>query len=404
MSLLKMNLDKDVRGGVTHLQVAGRIKIGGLGPERKKQNSDEKYRLPVKYTHFVITTMAREPGKQGNFLRDEALHEIFGKEPLELPVALGFDDIEKNLTASLVAYNGKQRICRGDLQRAERWDAKGKKYMPRECPCVLYTPGYDGPTPCKLQMKLSVMLRGAPRFGAFHQFRTSSRPMYESFLEFMLTMKSATGGRLAGVPFWLRWSEIDTEDAGGQVRRVPRVILEFRGDADNAFAEAKELSMEEQRRFYLINQQYDEQQLLMAPEHVSDDSGEEGVAGEYYAGEEPPEADAAPASPAPRGELTPAQWQELGSNILGAAAGNAACADMAGIPLQVNPSYETIKEAWRSPEFQECRKHMTAAQKASQAKYAKALYASVAPPPDEDGPPDSSNDPPPPEDDDRPRI
>ena len=401
MSLLKTNPDKDVRGGVTHLQVAGRIKIGGLGPERKKQNSEEKYRLPVKYNHFVITTMAREPGKQGNFLRDEALHEIFGKEPRDLPVALGFDDIEKNLTASLVAYKGKQRLCRGDLQNAERWNAKGKKYEPMECPCVLYAPGYDGPTPCKLQMKLSVMLRGAPRFGAFHQFRTSSRPMYESFLEFMNTMKSATGGRLAGVPFWLRWSEVDTEDAGGQARRVPRVILEFRGDADNAFAEAKELSMEEQRRFYLINQQYDEQQLLMAPEHVSDDSGEEGVAEEFYPDEEWPDAEEEPEPPT---EMKSAQWQERGSNILGAAAGNTACAEMVGVPCQVNPSYETIQEAWRSPEFQECRKHMTAEQKTSQAKYAKALYASLAPPPDEDGPPDSSNDPPPPEDDDRPRI
>ena len=156
--------------------------------------------------------------------------------------------------------------------------------------------------------------------------------------------------------------------------------------------------MEEQRRFYLINQQYDERQLLMAPEHVSDDSGEEGVVEEFYPEEEPPDADA---EPEPSTEMKSAQWQERGSNMLGAAAGNATCADMAGIPLQVNPSYETIQEAWRSPEFQECRKHMTEKQKNDQAKYAKALYASLESPPAQDAPED---DPPPPEDDDRPRI
>ena len=47
----------------------GHIKIGGKGETR--QGKSGSYQLPVKYDHFVITTMVRD--KSGNFERDTDL-------------------------------------------------------------------------------------------------------------------------------------------------------------------------------------------------------------------------------------------------------------------------------------------------------------------------------------------
>jgi len=54
-----------IKGLTPQLAERGKIKIGGLGDERKKQGSNETYRLPVKHDYITITTMQRahrDPG------------------------------------------------------------------------------------------------------------------------------------------------------------------------------------------------------------------------------------------------------------------------------------------------------------------------------------------------------
>ena len=51
----------------------GRIKIGGLGDERKKKDGSGTYMLPVKYDSFKIVTMQRDAA--GRFIEDKELGE-----------------------------------------------------------------------------------------------------------------------------------------------------------------------------------------------------------------------------------------------------------------------------------------------------------------------------------------
>src|SRR5688500_1113621 len=81
----------------------GKIKIGGKGAERQKQDNSGTYQLPVKYDHFVVTT--RNRGKDGNFIPDAGVHERVGKAPLELDVWLMFPEPEQNFQYFLSAYD-----------------------------------------------------------------------------------------------------------------------------------------------------------------------------------------------------------------------------------------------------------------------------------------------------------
>jgi len=190
------------------LAEAGKIKIGGKGEEREAK-SGKKYRLPVKYDHFKITTLERD-GK-GNFKIDPQLHQIIGDEPRELDIALLHNDPKINFPCRYALYVGARCWCQGDGVAAERRD-KDKDGGPLEtwheekCPCEYLSKGNGSKKKytCKPHGVLSVMLLQKASLGAVYKFRTTGWNSVAQILGSMQSILEKTGGLLAGIPLKLK--------------------------------------------------------------------------------------------------------------------------------------------------------------------------------------------------------
>jgi len=193
----------------------GWIKIGGLGDERPKKNKpNEKYRLPVMYDHFVITTMEKDAAER--FMADRDLMQRLGKEdgpkiadgpykglPVikEIPIRLLWDDNELNFQSGLACYkvvrvNGADSLrcwCCGDNEKARRLDDQGN-YKDVSCPCERLEPGYTKPDICKPMGTLLCLIESAMRVGGAWRFRTSGWNSIDGIIESMDMIKAVTGG------------------------------------------------------------------------------------------------------------------------------------------------------------------------------------------------------------------
>ncbi len=78
-----------IKGLSPALPERGKIKIGAKG-SAIKSNKGNEFQPPQKLDHFLITTIER--GQDGNFVKDAALHELFGDKPTEIPVRLLYDN------------------------------------------------------------------------------------------------------------------------------------------------------------------------------------------------------------------------------------------------------------------------------------------------------------------------
>ena len=129
----------------------GRIKIGGLGEERKKKDGSGTYMLPVKFDHFEIVTMQRDAA--GRFIPDKELMDLLMhaqgvNKLLEIPIRLLFDDVDLNFFTRYSAYSGTRCVCSGDGEEAQRLGQDGK-FAPVNCPCERLESGYTGQPKCK---------------------------------------------------------------------------------------------------------------------------------------------------------------------------------------------------------------------------------------------------------------
>ncbi len=152
----------------------GRIKIGGLGKERKTRSGDRMWRPPVKADHFWITTNVRNE-ENGNFERDEEIHKIIGKKPTELRGTLMFHTPEENFHSEMCQYkgsgrDGKVRSCDGE--KYINLTGSGAQTEPQECEFE----GDDGERgcECKPYSRLHVQLDAANVALGYHFFRTTS--------------------------------------------------------------------------------------------------------------------------------------------------------------------------------------------------------------------------------------
>lgn len=171
------------------IQELGKIKIGGLGEERQKQDGTGTYQLPKKYDHFVVTTRTR--GADGNFVRDRAIHTTVGEEPTQLDAVLMFPEVEENFHSEMSVYKG----------RTKAW----------ECDGVDATNLTDGSTgacrrnpdgsgcECKPHSRLHLQLLASPNMEGYHVFRTTS---WESTNNIQSTLERLYGhfGSLLGLP------------------------------------------------------------------------------------------------------------------------------------------------------------------------------------------------------------
>ena len=148
----------------TRPQELGKIKIGGKGPE-KTSSGGKKFRMPVKYNHFVVTT--RKRGDDENFERDDEIHERIGATPTEIEGYLMYPTVEENFHAELVRYSGQTKIssCNGE----EITDIRSGEC--RACPLAQ---GAECQAGCKPYSRLHLQLLASKNTLGFHVFRTTS--------------------------------------------------------------------------------------------------------------------------------------------------------------------------------------------------------------------------------------
>ncbi len=193
----------------------GKIKIGGKGDERTAKNG-KKYKLPVKYNHFVVTTT--EKGPDGNFLPNKEIMKALGPNPKELPIRFPFDDIDMNFYTSFQFYKGKKCLCHGDGEYATRYKDGNESRVecnPAECKFLQNTINeVDTKDKCKPSGILSCYLPMSSDIGGIFRFRTHSWNSVSGILAALKSYHIETNGILRQIPFKLKLIKKATAEHG----------------------------------------------------------------------------------------------------------------------------------------------------------------------------------------------
>jgi len=208
------------RGLTPQIAEVGKIKIGYLGDERSKRNKpDEKYRLPEKLDHFLITHVNRNRGGRlviDKELMDALIAEGYGDErenkkvggkavdiqPLRrIPIFLMSDEIDEVMLCQYVNYVGKRRIATCDgVTHTTHYKDRQKLGEPKTRPCddEHLGKGWKAHTnfACVIASK-------AARFGGVYKFRTTSVITAQQLYGSLQLIQTMTGGVLAGLPLQL---------------------------------------------------------------------------------------------------------------------------------------------------------------------------------------------------------
>ncbi len=193
----KITLAPMIKGIVPGLPEIGKIKIGMKG-EVTKSRGGKTFQLPQKVDHFIITTLER--GADGNFLRDEAIHQNLGAKPKSIEVSLLYDDPALNFTCRWACFTGTQLWCTGDGEYAYRKQQDDGLSLLR-CPCERNQPDFDDDQyRCKPSGVLSVILNDMQVVGGVYKFRTTSYNSVINLMSSLALIQRITGGVLAGIP------------------------------------------------------------------------------------------------------------------------------------------------------------------------------------------------------------
>lgn len=254
-----------IHGITPTLAEGGKIKIGGLGEERKAK-SGRMYRVPKKFDHFLITKTTRND--KGDLATDDQVMAALEKEDdgqvRAIPIVLHSDDIDQVFPTAYALYTGRRLACRGDGQTAMRWEVKNGERTgeskERECPCE-YLGAESGPI-CKPHGTLhcSIALPDVAVAGAVHKWRTTS---IISIQRMIGSLQQILGmcGTLRGIPLWLKVAPITVSPAGGKATTVFCCHVELRA-SDILEVQSKALKMAEMRRALGENSGY---KLLISP-------------------------------------------------------------------------------------------------------------------------------------------
>jgi hypothetical protein len=215
-----------------------KIKIGGHSEKEKTGQGGNKYRLPVKFNHFVVTGLDKD--KNDNFIIDKVIMDQVGKEPKSLDIMLLSDDPDKNFMTAYQLYTGKTCACRGDGETASRIKTKddnGKILDPpiyHNVDCNPETCEFALSKACKPSGILSCMIPQSAKIGGVAKFRTHSWNSIINILSSLETIKLITGGVLFGIPLKMELIEKQTEKHG----KVKVVNIVYAGDTTKLQLEA----------------------------------------------------------------------------------------------------------------------------------------------------------------------
>lgn len=241
-------------------QELGKIKIGGLGDVRTAQ-SGRKYRLPVKFEHFVVTTRDRTAspadGVDGDFIRDEKIHDKIGNEPTELPGVLMFPTPEENLHAEMVQYKGQTKVVSCNGEERTNLQNGGCQACPR-----LEDP--DANCGCKPYARFHIQLWDAP-IGGYHVFRTTSwestnnlQSALEDFYEMFGSLYHLPV-KLILYPAEVKYEE-GNKTKTSQAYMVGLVLAKSMEEAAREMVSAKRLAQATQREMRMLSGQVMEEQ------------------------------------------------------------------------------------------------------------------------------------------------
>lgn len=194
----------------------GKIKIGGKGAERKSARGNP-FRMPVKYDHFIITTMNRLPN--GDLEPDMPLmeslretHESTDGHLRRIPITLLSNDIDDVLQTSYVWYDGKRVAARSDGITTWWWKSpKSGEWVADPVTNPWKDSFLDMHAPNKPEQKLfkqhtvfsCVIASKLGRWGGVYKFRTTSKITASQLYGSLLNIAELTGGMLAGMPLQL---------------------------------------------------------------------------------------------------------------------------------------------------------------------------------------------------------
>lgn len=273
-----------IKGITPRLAEAGKIKIGGLGEERTSR-SGTKFRLPVKYDYFLVTTTDRT--EKGDLEVDAVLMGDLGADEdghvRSIPIVLHSDVIDEVFLTAYARYSGRRCACRGDGENALRREVKEGQHTGAskeiDCPCDLLK-ATNG-TVCKANGKLlcSIDVPNAAIAGAVHIWRTTSIISIEQMIGSLMQIK-AMCGTLRGVPLWLRVKPITVEPPGQGAITVYCCHVELRA-ADIADIQRDALDAAKRRHeLGLDDSEYGKMLTLPAHDETSDEESE--IAQEFY--------------------------------------------------------------------------------------------------------------------------
>lgn len=218
----------------------GKIKIGGKESKVRESKGGGTWRAPMKFDHFVITTLNRNPA--GDLVEDATLMERLVEECGDpdgklrrLPVAVLSDDPEDIMQASWVCYGGKRVAARSDGKTVEWfYDRKTRNWLDKP----VSEPWSDeirdlkdnrGAAMFKLHTCFNcVITTKEARWGGVYKFRTTSRISADQLYGSMLHLRELTRGVLAGLPLQLVVRPIQVSPEG-KTTTVYVVHLELRG-------------------------------------------------------------------------------------------------------------------------------------------------------------------------------
>lgn len=299
------------KGLNARLAEIGKIKIGGKGAEKVSANK-KKFRVPVKWDHFKVTTTERDAS--GNFIIDPDVMggDGVGDNPKELSIRLPFDDIDMNFHTSFQLYTGAKLMCKGDGEKATRKDKDGNETTGE---CNTETCKHMASEKCKVSGILSCYLVASPSYGGVYRFRTHSWNSVSNILAALEEFARNTGGILQGLPLKLKMLKKSTEDHGnvntvtivldgieiGKMRELAAAETQSRKmlgyDSEKVETEIKEAGFDPdtddpedvEAEYYVDGVEDDEQEAGVSAEDVKDEMTGDAGEPEGEANEDKPE-------------------------------------------------------------------------------------------------------------------
>jgi hypothetical protein len=302
------NLSKMLRPRLAEL---GKIKVGGKGAERTSSKGT-KYRVPVKWDHFVITTLERDAAgdlKPDTQLMERLLHkygvEVDEAQPgggtkkvkrlREIPIAVLSDDLDQLIQASYCWYSGRKLAAVCDGENCTWYQRKGQVLpVPETVPCDGEHTVKDGKgnSIFKLHAKFGcVIADGEARWGGLYFLRSTSVITAEQLYGTLQHIQRLTGGILQGLPLRMvvRTVEVNPTVDGVQTSsKVPVIHIELRGQDLNQIQQLAlqqaQLRIKNERELSATAQEY--VKLLKAPGQDEPEEEQADVAEEFAPGPE----------------------------------------------------------------------------------------------------------------------